>query len=158
MADHATHQDKLNEIILRVAELIELLYEDREGRFEVTATDNGPEFNIHIEGDRGGGIRRMDIFCIDLVLFEAVRHQFGGPGLLIHDSHLFDGVDPRQIATAMLLAQESVGDKDQYIVTLNSDIYDTLPLPADFPADQMVLPIRLSDESETGGLFGFRFE
>lgn len=158
LADHATHQEKLNTVILRIADLIANLYEDREGRFEITATDNGPEFDIHIEGDRGGGIRSMEIFCMDMALFEAVRRQFAGTGFLIHDSHLFDGVDPRQIVTALLLGAQSMGTSDQYIVTMNSDIFDSLPIPEGFNISECVLPLRLSDEGESGGLFGFRFE
>jgi hypothetical protein len=45
----------------------------------------------------------------------------------------------------------------QYIVTMNSDIFDRLPLPDDFDRSSIVLPVRISDETETGGLFGFRF-
>jgi hypothetical protein len=40
---------------------------------------------------------------------------------------------------------------------MNSDIFDRLPLPLDFDRAGVVLPVRLSDETETGGLFGFRF-
>jgi hypothetical protein len=41
---------------------------------------------------------------------------------------------------------------------VNSDIFDRLPFPKDFDRAAVVLPTRLSDETETGGLFGFRFE
>jgi hypothetical protein len=40
---------------------------------------------------------------------------------------------------------------------MNSDIFDRLPLPVDFDRSGIVLPVRISDETETGGLFGFRF-
>lgn len=157
-ADHATHSEKLNAATLRISELISKLYDNREGRFEIAATDNGPEFNIHIEGDRGSGIRSMEIYCMDIALFEAVHSRFNGPGFLIHDSHLFDGVDARQILSALLIGQTSASELRQYIVTLNSDIYESLPFPEDFDPDAAILPARLSDEGETGGLFGFRFD
>ena len=53
---------------------------------------------------------------------------------------------------------ETEGKGLQYIVTMNSDIFDRLPLPETVVRDEVVLGTRLSDESESGGLFGFRFE
>jgi uncharacterized protein YydD (DUF2326 family) len=62
------------------------------------------------------------------------------------------------VALALLRGQEVCNDSErQYIVTMNSDIFDRLPLPLDFDRAGVVLPVRLSDETETGGLFGFRF-
>lgn len=156
--DHEQRSDALNRAILLISEAIAALYEDRTGRFEVGATDNGPEFRISIEGDRGGGIASMEIFCLDLALFHIVHERFAGPGFLIHDSHLFDGVDERQIAIALQLGAAAAGEERQYIVTMNSDIFDRLPLPSEFDRDAVVLPTRLSDAGETGGLFGFRFD
>lgn len=87
-----------------------------------------------------------------------VTERFGGPGFLLHDSHLFDGVDERQIAGALQLGHEATAGKGlQYIVTMNSDIFTRLPLPEDVKASTVVLETRLSDEGEDGGLFGFRF-
>jgi hypothetical protein len=40
---------------------------------------------------------------------------------------------------------------------MNSDIFARLPLPEGFDTSKVVLKARLSDEGETGGLFGFRF-
>lgn len=156
-ADHVTHDDRLKEIILRIAELIGELYANREGYFDVSATDNGPEFSIRIEGDRGTGIRSMEIFCMDIALHESVRSLFGGPGFLVHDSHLFDGVDAKQIMSALLIGQKSVGMNGQYIVTMNSDIFESLPFPDDFDRESIILPTRLSDDQADSGLFGFRF-
>jgi uncharacterized protein YydD (DUF2326 family) len=156
--DFQERSAQLDKIILAVADIIADLYDDRSGRFEVSATDHGPEFRISIEGDRGGGVARMEIFCFDLALFTIMTAEGRGPKFLIHDSHLFDGVDERQIARALSLGHEATKNKGlQYIVTMNSDIFDRLPLPASIKREEIVLPTRLSDETETGGLFGFRF-
>ena len=156
--DHHLRSVALDEAILIIAEAIAELYDDRAGRFVVDATDNGPEFRISIEGDRGGGISNMEIFCFDLALFNVVTKRLGGPGFLLHDSHLFDGVDERQVAGALLIAQRATKDKGvQYIVTMNSDIFRRLPLPATFNASTVILETHLSDSTEDGGLFGFRF-
>jgi uncharacterized protein YydD (DUF2326 family) len=156
--DHQQRKAALDEAILLIADAISELYDDRTGRFVVEATENGPEFRISIEGDRGGGISNIEIFCLDLALLQLTRDRCGGPGFLIHDSHLFDGVDARQIARALLLGSRAAAGDLQYIVTMNSDIFDSLPLPAEIDRDKVVLKTRLSDETETGGLFGFRFD
>jgi uncharacterized protein YydD (DUF2326 family) len=157
--DHHARQQALDRAIILIADAINELYDDREGRLEVEATDNGPEFSISIEGDRGGGISNMEIFCFDLALFQIVGDRLGGPGFLIHDSHLFDGVDERQIARALSLGKSAADDQSQqYIVTMNSDIFDRLPPIENVDLSEAILPTRLSDDSETGGLFGFRFD
>ena len=100
----------------------------------------------------------MEVFCLDLALFEIVARRFGGPSFAIHDSHLFDGVAERQIARALMLGSRATDGGDlQYIVTMNSDIFDRLPLPAAVSRETVVLNTRLSDD-EIGGLFGFRFD
>ena len=157
--DHSSRKVALDEAILLIADAIAELYEDRQGRFVVEATDNGPEFKISIEGDRGGGISNMEIFCLDLALLQIVTKRIGGPEFLIHDSHLFDGVDERQIARALLLGFRATSAGSlQYIVTMNSDIFDRLPLTNEIDRLKAVVPTRLSDETETGGLFGFWFK
>jgi uncharacterized protein YydD (DUF2326 family) len=157
--DHRQRTALLEKAILLVADTIAELYDDRTGGLVVEATENGPEFRISIEGDRGSGISNIEIFCLDLALFVLTRERFGGPGFLVHDSHLFDGVDARQIARALALGRRAAGEVgQQYIVTMNSDIFASLPLPAEIDPDEVVLKTRLSDETETGGLFGFRFD
>lgn len=156
--DHHVREKALNEAILIIADAIAELYDDRAGRFVVEATENGPEFRISIEGDRGGGIANMEIFCFDLALMQIVTKRYGGPGFLIHDSHLFDGVDERQVAGALRLGKAtSERLQQQYIVTMNSDIFDRLPAVESTDLSAAVLDTRLSDDTEDGGLFGFRF-
>ncbi|KVU74710.1 hypothetical protein WK73_15105 [Burkholderia ubonensis] len=156
--DHHAREKTLDEAILIIAEAIADLYDDRAGRFVVDATENGPEFRISIEGDRGGGIANMEIFCFDLALLQIVTTRYGGPGFLIHDSHLFDGVDERQVAGALRLGMKiSESLQQQYIVTMNSDIFDRLPIDKSVDLSTAVLSTRLSDKTEDGGLFGFRF-
>ncbi len=157
--DHQARKSKLDQAILLIGRAISELYEDRTGEFVVDATDSGPEFRITIQGDQGGGISQMEIFCLDLALFFITGKETRGPGFLIHDSHLFDGVDGRQVAQALRLGAstaETIGG--QYIVTMNSDIFDGLPLLPEIDRSKMLLPTRLSDEGETGGLFGLRFD
>lgn len=156
--NYKERQSILDEIILLVTDAISELYDDREGQFEISATDRGPKLNISIEGDRGGGISNIEIFCFDLALLKYNSKKLRGPGFLIHDSHLFDGVDERQVARSLSLGLEATKDKGlQYIVTMNSDIYNSLPFSGSFNRKKYILKTRLSDKSESGGLFGFRF-
>lgn len=156
--DYHERKELLDDIIVLVTDAIAKLYDDRVGGFEIAATDRGPEFKVSIEGDRGGGIGNMEIFCLDLTLLKIISAKGRGSGFLFHDSHLFDGVDERQIAGALKLGLEATQGKGlQYIVSMNSDIFDRLPLDKGIDSDRVVLSTRLSDEMETGGLFGFRF-
>ena len=44
----------------------------------------------------------------------------------------------------------------QYIVTMNEDAVP-IELPRDFDLEQYIVPTRLTDATEDGGLFGIRF-
>ena len=157
-SDHVERKSRIDESIIVIGRLIAALYDDRTGEFQVSVTDNGPEFSISIQGDRGGGISNIEIFCFDVALLAAATKWLGGPGFLIHDSHLFDPVDERQIARAIGLGAEYAGATgSQYIVALNSDVFGRLSLPDGEDWTNSILKTRLSDD-ETGGLFGFRFD
>ena len=146
--DFTDRQDVIDESILAVSDTISKLYNDRDGGFRIEATNRGPIFEVFIDGDRGEGIGNMEIFCLDLALFSLNAKRNRGPGFLVHDSHLFDGVDERQIAKALTLATELANREQlQYIVTMNSDIFDRLPLPKTIDKKKVVLKSRLSDKS-----------
>lgn len=100
----------------------------------------------------------MQIFCFDLMLAEMLARDDRFPGLLIHDSHLFDGVDERQVAKALQLgAERAEAGGFQYIVTLNSDAVPTEGFRAGFDLNDHLIDTRLTDATTTGGLFGIRF-
>ena len=106
----------VRDAILTFEALSESLYE-KAGSLTVSETGNGPQFEVHIDGQRSKGITNMQIFCFDLMLTEISLKHGRGPGFLIHDSHLFDGVDERQVAKALQLgAQRAEAAGFQYIV------------------------------------------
>jgi uncharacterized protein YydD (DUF2326 family) len=147
----------IREAILAFESLSESLYE-KAGSLTVSETGNGPQFEVHIEGQRSKGITNMQIFCFDLMLTELSIKQGRGPGFLIHDSHLFDGVDERQVAKALQLGAEradAIGF--QYIVTMNSDVLPREGFKRGFDIRSYVMETKLTDATDTGGLFGFRF-
>jgi uncharacterized protein YydD (DUF2326 family) len=77
--DYHERKEQLQESIVLLAEFIASLYDDRVGRFLIEATDNGPEFRISIDGDRGGGISSMEIYCMDMTFFSLATRHLGGP-------------------------------------------------------------------------------
>ena len=149
--------DIVRDAILSFEELSRSLYE-RAGSLTIADTPGGPQFEVHISGERSKGITNMQIFCFDLMLTRIGTQRGRWPGFLIHDSHLFDGVDERQVAKALQLgAKRADEDGFQYIVTMNSDSVPTEGFTGGFELQDHVVPTRLTDATETGGLFGFRF-
>jgi len=155
--DHHEREQIITEAILSFEELSNALYE-KPGSLTVSATPNGPTVDVRIDAQRSKGITNMQIFCFDLMLAELVTKRGMGPGFLIHDSHLFDGVDERQVAKALQLGADharAVGF--QYIVTMNSDALPKDGFRPEFNINDFVIQTRLTDATDTGGLFGLRF-
>ena len=149
--------DIVREAILGFEDLSRSLYE-RAGNLTIADTPTGPKFEVHIAGERSKGITNMQIFCFDFMLAEICARRGRWPGFLVHDSHLFDGVDERQVAKALQLgAQRAESNGFQYIVTMNSDSVPTEGFTNGFHLRDYFVPTRLTDATETGGLFGFRF-
>lgn len=147
----------LDEAILTFEELSESLYEQA-GSLTIDAGTAGPKFEVKIDNQRSKGITNMQIFCFDLMLIELCTKRGISPGFLIHDSHLFDGVDERQVAKALQLGAEKAESLGfQYIVTMNSDAIPSEGFQRGFGIYDYVLPTRITDAVDDGGLFGLRF-
>ena len=112
--DYHERQEIIAEAILVFEELSNALYE-KAGSLTISATPNGPTVDIQIEAQRSKGITNMQIFCFDLMLADLTTRRGLGPGFLIHDSHLFDGVDERQVAKALQLGADHAASSDTSI-------------------------------------------
>lgn len=156
--DYKEQQAAVNKAILTFQGISSALYEDSAaGSLTPTPTENGPEFEIEIQGAKSRGVSNMQIFCFDMMLTLLSLERGRSPGFLIHDSHLFDGVDERQVGTALALGARLAEEHGfQYIVSLNTDDIPT-EVPEGFNIEDHTLDVRLSDSTEDGGLFGFRF-
>jgi len=108
--DHAERDATLREAIVTFEDIASALYDDA-GRLEIEESANGPEFKIRIQGDRSSGVRNMEIFGLDMTVMKLCSERGIGPGFLIHDSHLFDGVDERQVGQALGIAARTSGGK-----------------------------------------------
>ena len=156
--DYTEQQDVVRKAILTFQRISTALYEDTAaGNLTLSPTENGPEFEIEIQGAKSRGVSNMQIFCFDMMLTLLSIDRGRSPGFLIHDSHLFDGVDERQVGTALALGARLAQEHGfQYIVTLNTDDVPT-DVPDGFNVEDHTLDVRLSDSTEDGGIFGFRF-
>ncbi|MFC8305834.1 DUF2326 domain-containing protein [Streptomyces olivaceus] len=147
-----------SEATVLFSEFAQRLYgSGRQAYLEFDAGPSSLRIVPHVDSDDSRGIGNMVIFCFDLTM-AVVAHRHGrGPNFLVHDSHLFDGVDDRQLRDALELAAE-VTEREgmQYVVTLNSDDLEKAQRKG-YDASGRVLPVRLDDEYDDGGLFGFRF-
>ena len=79
-----------------------------------------------------------------------------GPDFLVHDSHLYDSVEARQVASALTVASEVANEEGlQYVVTLNSDVLEKAQSEGFQAAFHE--STRMTDAYDSGGLFGIRF-
>ncbi|MFF3014022.1 ABC-three component system protein [Streptomyces sp. NPDC057939] len=131
--------------------------QDRDAYLTIRAGTSSLEITAHVDSRDSVGINKMVIFCLDLAAAVLAHRHGRGPDFLVHDSHLFDGVDDRQVTEALRLASE-VADEEglQYVVTFNSDKLERARLGGFDPSPYVIEP-RLEDTYEEGGLFGFHF-
>lgn len=153
--------DRLSESIALFGELGAEIYTDREASLLIAPTPKGLlSIGPHISGDASTGVRSVETFMLDMVCTIAAMKANRAPRLLVHDSHLFDAIDGRQVASCLNIGARLAEEHGfQYIVTLNSDFLASVEAQSDgaFDADPYMLSTRLTDETEAGGLFGFRF-
>lgn len=77
--------------------------------------------------------------------------------MLVHDSVIFDGVDERQRAKALIIGAKMAEKYNfQYIVTMNSDDMPDMAAFPDFSLENYRVDLEITD-TPTGGLFGLRF-
>ena len=127
------------------------------GNLVLDVTDTGFHFDVEIMRSGSQGINSMKIFCYDHMLAQLWANKQPSPGLLIHDSTIFDGVDERQVAQAIELAQREAEHWGfQYVCALNSDTLPSDDFSPGFDLNRFVR-LRLTDESEEGGLLGIRY-
>lgn len=134
----------------------EALYE-APGRLIIDVTDKGFDFDVKIDRSESHGVSNMKIFCFDLMLMQLWSQRAVGPGVLVHDSAIFDGVDGRQVAAALELAHAEANRLGfQYICSLNSDDLPRGDLRDDSPVLEDVA-IELRDDDPSGMLLGIEF-
>jgi uncharacterized protein YydD (DUF2326 family) len=131
------------------------LYGEAGGRLIIEwKDDTGYYFDMDMPRSGSGGIEAMKVFCYDFTLASLWANKEFSPGILIHDSAIFDPCDARQTASALrLAARQAETDGFQYIFMLNSDRVPREELDG-FDIDHYVR-WTLTDQ-EDGCLLGFR--
>ncbi|WP_371606284.1 DUF2326 domain-containing protein [Streptomyces sp. NBC_01213] len=153
---------KLDESISLFSELGAEIYTDREASLLVSLTAKGIlGVTPNISGDASVGVRSVETFMLDIVCEIAAIKAGRAPRVLVHDSHLFDAIDGRQVASCLNIGARLAEQYGfQYIVTVNSDFLASVEAQSDgaFDSEPYILNTRLTDEGDDGGLFGFRFD
>lgn len=156
--DYAERIKARDKAILIFRKNTEALYAEH-GTLTIDLKETGYEFGVEIKSASSQGINYMKVFCYDMLIAELGIERKAHPDFLIHDSTIFDGVDERQIAKALMLAYAKSDElKFQYIVLLNSDTIPTREFDEGFDEKfNASIVLRLHDETDEGGLLGIHF-
>ncbi|MCD7879094.1 MAG: DUF2326 domain-containing protein [Candidatus Gastranaerophilales bacterium] len=141
------------------AEIADFLYAEKDKiGLSIDFDDSGYKYNAFIGKDKSTGRTAMKVFDYDMTIMKIRNQNNNLPGFLIHDSDVFDSVDERQIAKALEYADESAKELGtRYICFMNSDRIPQELFSKEFKNRfNECIRIRLED-TEDGGLFGFRF-
>ena len=156
--DYSERIDVREKAIFLFKEATEFLYPEA-GTLTIDLKETGYTFGVDIKSSKSQGVGYMKVLCYDMVLLELGMDKDKFPDFWVHDSSIFDGVDERQIARALMLAKNKSEDVGfQYICMLNSDQIPEGEFDEEFKKlfqDSVIL--RLDDETEDGGLLGIRF-
>ena len=147
--------DKMTALFVSICDEI---YSDRKAKLLFEVSDRGVlKVKPEIDGDDSKGIRGVSIFAFDLAC--VIVGSEGGyiPAFLVHDSHLFDAMDDRQLSSCLNIgARLSREHGFQYIAMLNTDRLEAAERNGFDRADYPIGTV-LTDKGESGGLFGVRF-
>lgn len=154
--------DSLDQPISLFSELGAEIYSDREASLLVSPTEHGNlGVRPRVSGDASTGVRSVETFMLDMVCLVSAITSARTPRIIVHDSHLFDAIDGRQIASCLNIGARLAEQYGfQYVVTLNSDFLNLVETQSDgaFDAEPYIMRARLTDATDEGGLFGFRFD
>ncbi|MEM5503762.1 DUF2326 domain-containing protein [Shewanella frigidimarina] len=108
-------------------QFVKRFYRGHGGSFKITNSKDAQylfNIDVHIPKDGSQGINEVKIFCYDMLLFSLNPDLLG---VVAHDSCIFSGVDPRQVAQMFKVVLEMVQNHDlQYFVNINKDTYELL--------------------------------
>ncbi|MCK4618733.1 MAG: DUF2326 domain-containing protein [Desulfobacterales bacterium] len=128
------------------------------GKLVIDIGDTGYNYRVEIKRSGSEGIDKMKIFCFDLDLLQLQLQTPGKMDFLIHDTLMFDAVDPRQRARALERAEQVTSASNaQYICTMNSDMVPRSDFSEGFDFDRYVR-LTLTDKNPSSSLLGIRFE
>ena len=138
--------------------ICEEIYSDRKAKLSFDVDEKGVlRVTPKVDGDDSKGIKGADIFAFDLACVIVGSKAGVIPGFLVHDSHVFDAMDDRQLRSCLNIgARLSKEHGLQYIVLLNTDRLESAE-EIGFDRGECPISTALTDRGENGGLFGARF-
>lgn len=147
--------EEMTSIFVSVCEEI---YSDRKAKLSFDVDKKGVlKVSPKVDGDDSKGIKGADIFAFDLACVIVGSKAGVIPGFLVHDSHVFDAMDDRQLCSCLNIgARLSKEHGFQYIVMLNTDRLESAERIG-FDRGEYPISTVLTDRGESGGLFGARF-
>jgi uncharacterized protein YydD (DUF2326 family) len=98
--DYHERRERLEMAIVAFEEISNDLYENP-GSLTIKETPNGPEFEVQIHGSDSTGIKKMQIFCFDIMFMSLRIRQVIGRGFLTQQRHLSEGIGRHSIAGAL---------------------------------------------------------
>ncbi|TFD28275.1 ABC-three component system protein [Cryobacterium cryoconiti] len=151
--------DSLERPISLFSELGQEIYKDRSARLLISTSPKGVfQVRPEIDGDASDGIKGVATFLLDMVCLIRALEIGRAPRILVHDSHLFDAVDHRQVASCLNIGARLADEHGfQYIVTMNSDFLKSVESEGAFSRDDYLVDTVITDATENGGIFGFKF-
>jgi uncharacterized protein YydD (DUF2326 family) len=163
--DEIDFREHRKSLITRVAELSSQLYNIEALLLiqVVTPAKSLPKYTFEVQITHKGatGYERSEVLLFDLLAAQEWGPRNPRVQLLVHDSLMFDPMDPRQIAHAIELARTQCDSFHyQYLVLLNESQVpheDLGRFKNGIDFEGVHQPFYLSD-TEDGGLFGFQFE
>ncbi|WP_186759850.1 DUF2326 domain-containing protein [Arthrobacter alpinus] len=149
-------QPEVDRFASRFDSLIRSLY-GRGGALTVKVDEDGYKVTLKVPASASTGVSKMKLFSYDLTLLAESEPRVH-PKFLIHDSVVFDGVDPVQTQTALETVESLVTAPEnsnfQYIVMLNSNEVPEVLSESDWFLNGIRRRIL---ETEVGGAFGVIF-
>jgi uncharacterized protein YydD (DUF2326 family) len=156
----AEREEQVDSAISLFTKLGEEIYSDRIPTITVTVSSRTGTLKIepNIPGDSSTGIKGVEVFLYDMVSIVSAVRLGRTPRILVHDSTLFDAIDERQVSSCLNIGAKLAEEYGfQYIVTMNSDRLQQAN-ESGFESTPYIIEPRLTDATEDGGLFGFRFD
>ncbi|WBB68316.1 DUF2326 domain-containing protein [Micromonospora sp. WMMD812] len=155
--DHYERREQWTGAVATFARITQALFGEP-GDLVIDVTDAGYAFRTRSRPEAGPGTDRLHVFAYDLTLATIWADRPNTPGLLIHDSAVFERAEDRQVARALSVAAgQSTTRNFQYVAMINSDVLPEEELSAlGVDLDSRIV-LRLTDADPSGALFGQSF-
>jgi uncharacterized protein YydD (DUF2326 family) len=119
------------------------------------------DINAKIQDDAGDAVNEVKMFCFDWTI---LKNQFNhNIKFIFHDSRITDGMDTRQQATLLRIAQKETKENSfQYILSLNENVLQGLESEFSDEEFESIITeniiLKLSDKSDEEKLLGIQVD